>query len=130
MMVQMKSKPSRFSGSPALVGVKVAHTLIWFSIESCVVYVVVAGLTGRTDRRVAIAGAVVAGEMLVFAADGFRCPLSDLAESLGADSGSVTDLYLPAWLARNLPAIHVPVVLLAISLHVRNLRRSRTVHAS
>ena len=125
MMVQMRSKSSRFSGSPALVAVKVAHTLIWFSIESCVVYVVVAGLAGRTDRRVAIAGAVVAGEMLVFAADGFRCPLSDLAESLGAERGSVTDLYLPAWLARNLPAIHVPVVLLAISLHARNLRRSR-----
>ena len=100
--------------------VKMLHTLIWASIESCVVYVVVAGLLGRTDRRVAVAGAVVAGECAVFAANGFRCPLSDVAESLGAERGSVTDLYLPARFARNLPAIHVPVIVLAVFLHLRN----------
>jgi hypothetical protein len=37
---------------------------------------------------------------LGFAANGFRCPLTDLAESQGAARGSVTDIYLPAWFAR------------------------------
>jgi hypothetical protein len=46
-------------------------------------------------------------------ANGFRCPLTDLAESFGAAHGSVTDLYLPPWFARNMPAIHVPLLLLA-----------------
>jgi hypothetical protein len=108
-----------------LVVVKAAHTATWLSIELCVVYVVVAGLRKRSDRRAAIAGAIVAGECLVFAANGFRCPLTQVAESLGAQSGSVTDIYLPPWLARNLPGIHVPVIALATYLHVRNVRRNR-----
>ena len=101
---------------------KAVHTLAWFSVESCVVYLVYAGLAGRSDRRAAAAAAVVAGETLVFAANGFRCPLTSLAERLGAEHGSVTDLYLPRWFARNLPAIHVPVLVLTAYLHARNLR--------
>jgi hypothetical protein len=94
------------------VGIRVVHTLIWLSIESSVGYLLFAGFTGRTKGRAAVAGAVVAGECLVFVANGFRCPLSDLAESLGTEHGSVTDLYLAAWFARNMPAIHVPLLLL------------------
>jgi hypothetical protein len=110
----------------ALVAIKAVHTLAWFSIESCMAYVLYAGLAKRTDRRAAIAGAVVAGESLVFAANGFRCPLTDIAESLGAEHGSVTDIYLPPWFARNLLAIHTPLLVLTLFVHGRNLRRQRT----
>jgi hypothetical protein len=101
------------------------HTAAWFSIESCVGYLLWAGATGRSDRRAAPAAAVVAGECLVFAADGSRCPLTGLAERAGATSGSVTDIYLPAWFARNLPAIHVPLLVLIGCLHGRTLHRRR-----
>lgn len=111
--------------SRPLVAVKVVHTLAWFSIESCMVYLLYAGFVRRTDRRAAVAAAVVSGESLVFAANGFRCPLTAVAESLGAEDGSVTDIFLPHWFARNLPAIHVPLILLAVFLHGRNLRRRR-----
>jgi len=111
---------------PAVVaGIKALHTLAWGSIESCVLYVLYAGLRGHTDRRVGIAGGVVAGEVLVFAGNGFRCPLTELAERYGAPSGSVTDIYLPKWFAHNLPAIHTPLLVLMTYLHARNLRRSR-----
>jgi hypothetical protein len=110
----------------ALVGIRVAHTLIWLSIESSVGYLLYAGCTGRTGGRAALAGAVVAGECLVFVGNGFHCPLTDLAEHFGAEHGSVTDLYLPAWFARNMPAIHVPLLLLAAVLYRLNLRRRRT----
>ena len=50
-----------------VVAIKVFHTLAWLSIESCVVYVLYAGFAGRTDKRVGMAAAVVAGESLVFA---------------------------------------------------------------
>ena len=113
--------PPGTGARPALLAIKAVHTLAWFSIESCMAYVLYAGLAKRTDRRAAIAGAVVAGESLVFAANGFRCPLTDLAEFLGAEHGSVTDIYLPAWFARNLPAIHAPLLVLALFLHARNL---------
>ncbi|MEV7098602.1 hypothetical protein AB0M80_37775 [Amycolatopsis sp. NPDC051045] len=108
-----------------LVAIKVVHTAAWLVIESCFSYVLYAGLAKRSDRRAALAGGVVAAECLVFAANGFRCPLTEVAESFGAGRGSVTDLFLPRWFARNLPAIHVPLLVLAVGLHARNLRGSR-----
>ncbi|MFC4943203.1 CBS domain-containing protein [Pseudonocardia sp. GCM10023141] len=53
------------------------------------------------------------------------CPLTAVAESFGARSGSVTDVYLPSWFAHRLPAIHVTLVLPAHLLHFRNLRHRR-----
>ena len=109
---------------------KAVHTVAWFSIESCVLYLLYTGFARRSGRRAAIAAGVVAGECLVFAANGFRCPLSDVAERLGADHGSVTDIYLPRWFARHLPAIHVPLLLIAGYLHGRNIRRTKKLEAS
>jgi hypothetical protein len=119
-----RTGPARTSG--ALIAIKVVHTLVWLSVESCVAYLLYAGFAKRSDRRAAIAGAVVITECTVFIANGLRCPLTDVAESLGDDHGSVTDIYLPPWLARNLPAIHVPLVILTIVLHLRNLCRPLT----
>jgi hypothetical protein len=102
--------------------IKAVHTAAWASIEFCVGYLLWSGACGRSDRRAAGAAAVVAGECLVFAAEGFRCPLTTLAEHAGAGDGSVTDIYLPDWLARNLPAIHVPLLILIGWLHRRALR--------
>jgi hypothetical protein len=111
---------------PAVVtAIKTVHTLAWLSIESCVLYVLYAGLVGRTGKRVGIAGAIVAGETLVFAGNGFRCPLTGLAERYGAQRGSVTDIYLPKWFAHNMPAIHTPLLVLMTYLHARNLRRAK-----
>jgi hypothetical protein len=104
-----------------LVAVKAVHTTAWASIEFCIGYLLWSGARWRSDRRAAAAAAVVAGECLVFAADGFRCPLTDLAERAGASSGSVTDIYLPRWFAANLPAIHLPVLALLGWLHRRAL---------
>lgn len=87
------------------------------------VYLLYAGFRGRSDKRAAAAAAVVAGETLVFVGNGFHCPLTPLARRLGDPTGSVTDIYLPRWFAHNLPAIHVPLLVLAIVLHRRNLRR-------
>ena len=86
-------------------------------------YVLYAGLARRSDRRAAIAAAVVAGESLIFVGNRCHCPLTQVAEQLGAEKGSVTDIYLPDWFARNLPAIHVPLIVLAVVLHGRNVLR-------
>lgn len=106
-----------------LAVIRSVHTAAWFSIESCVGYLLWSGAVGRSDRRAAAAAAVVAGKCLVFAGNGFRCPLTGLAESAGAASGSVTDVYLPRWFARNLPAIHLPLLALIGWLHLRTPRR-------
>jgi hypothetical protein len=108
-----------------LAVIRGVHTAAWFVIEFCVGYLLWSGATGRSDRRAAAAAAVVGGECLVFAANGFRCPLTALAVAAGATSGSVTDIYLPRWFARNLPAIHVPLLVLIGWLHRRTRHRGR-----
>ncbi|GCE25070.1 hypothetical protein KDA_05540 [Dictyobacter alpinus] len=105
---------------PALVSVKVIHSLIYFSIEFCMGYIIYAGLKRQEDRRTAIAAGVVAGECIIFLGNRCRCPLTGVAEELGDASGSVTDIYLPELLAANLVWIHVPLLALALYLHARN----------
>ncbi|ORM38192.1 hypothetical protein BFL43_00840 [Williamsia sp. 1135] len=113
--------------------VKILHTVVWVSVEGCMLYVFYSGIRGRSDRRAGLAASVVVLETSVFAANGFRCPLTAVARNLGDPSGSVTDIYLPRWLARNLPAIHVPLIVIAVALHWRNLAaqfRTRRTSAS
>jgi len=43
-----------------------------------------------------------------------RCPLTTLAEKYGADKGSVTDMFLPSWMGRQV--FRVSVVLVPIEL--------------
>jgi hypothetical protein len=117
----LPSKPSW--RRPLLVGVKAVHSLIYFSIEFCVSYLIYAGLKGREDKRTAIAAGVVAAESLIFVGNRCRCPLTGLAKNFGAASGSVTDIYLPSFLASNLVPIHVPLLALAVGLHARNFLR-------
>ena len=118
----------------AVAAVKTVHTLAWFSIEAAVVHVLYAGFARRSDRSVAVAAALVAGETAIFVGNGFRCPLTQVAERLGAERGSVTDIYLPRWFAHNLPAIHAPLLVLAVYLHRHALadlgRRVGFRHAS
>jgi len=109
----------------ALAAVKGIHTVIWAFVESAMLYVLVSGVAGRSDRRAGAAAAIVGAESLVFLANGARCPLTGLAESLGAEDGSVTDIYLPGWLAGSLPLLHVPLIVAAGWLHWRNLRGDR-----
>ena len=115
--------------SAALVAIKTIHTVAWFSIESCMMYLLYSGLRKRSDRRAAIAAAVVGGETLIFVGNGFHCPLTKFAVNLGADRGGVTDIFLPRWFAHNLPAIHVPLLVLAAWLHGRTLLNRRSCRA-
>jgi hypothetical protein len=111
---------------PAIVVVKNVHTGVFIVVASSILYLLSSALRHRTDARAAVAGAVVAGEAAVFAASGWRCPLTGVAERLGADNGSVTDIYLPDWVASHLPQVTIPLVGTAVVLHARNLWRHTT----
>ena len=83
------------------------------------IYLLYSGFRGKSDRRAGIAATVLAAESLIFAGNGFRCPLTQVTLKLGAERGGVTDIFLPKWLAHDLPGIHVPLLFLVISLHGR-----------
>jgi hypothetical protein len=109
----------------AVVAVKVVHTAAFFSIGACLVQFAYAALRGRSDHRAAFTGGVVTVEALVYAANGFRCPLTTVAERLGAEHGSVADIYLPRWLEQHLPLVTGPAFGAALVLHAANVLRRR-----
>ncbi len=106
-----------------LFAIKSVHTVIFFGLGASLAYFFWSGLRGRSDRRAAIAGAAVAAEALIFVGNGWRCPLTSVAEDLGAESGSVSDIYLPRPVRENLPFITGPIFAVALLLHARNLWR-------
>jgi hypothetical protein len=110
---------------PAIVAVKAVHTAWFFAVSASIGHLLSSALRNRTDRRAALAGAVVAGEALIYTTSGWRCPLTGVAERLGADDGSVADIYLPGWVASHVPQVTVPLVSAAVVLHARNLWRRR-----
>ncbi|APV50403.1 hypothetical protein BWI17_12280 [Betaproteobacteria bacterium GR16-43] len=79
--------------------IKVVHTLIFIVLSACVLYVVFSGALDRITPWTWIAIAAIVVEGLVLAASGGRCPLTKMAERLGAENGSVSDIFLPKWLA-------------------------------
>lgn len=79
--------------------IKLVHTAIFWILSSCVVYALFSGLVGRIDVWTWIAVGLLAVESAVLVACGWTCPLTLLAERQGALRGSVTDIFLPKWLA-------------------------------
>jgi hypothetical protein len=105
-----------------LAGVRALHTAVFFVELASIGWLVLTGWHGRRDRTVAIAAGLVAAEGLVFVANSGVCPLTPLAERLGARRGSVSDIFLPDAVARTIPQWTSALVALAVVLHVRSAR--------
>jgi hypothetical protein len=82
-----------------LFQIKLVHTLIFWVLSACVLYVLYSGASGRLDVWTGVAAGLLLVESVVLAASGWVCPLTILAERRGASSGSVTDIFLPKRLA-------------------------------
>ncbi len=101
-MTQSGSGEQSRDGSPsaqwrrlAVVTVKLIHTAVFALVSSCVLYGFACGVLGRPTRRTAAAVWIVLIETAVFAPNHGRCPLTRLAEHFGAETGRVTDIFLP-----------------------------------
>ena len=104
----------------ALAAIKAIHTALFFSIAAALLVTVWDGLRARPTRRTALAGSIVAGETLAFLSNNQVCPLTPLAEELGAGSGSVVDIFLPDWAARQIPLVAGSAALFALLLNLRS----------
>ena len=76
----------------------------------------------RSGRRAAFAAFIAFAETLTYASNNQVCPLTPLAEELGATSGSVTDLYLPRAVSDRVPVIGVSALLVGVAAHAYTLR--------
>jgi hypothetical protein len=112
----------------ALVAIKGIHTAIFASVGAALVAFVAEGLHGRAGRRAVLALSVVLGETAVYVSNNQVCPLTPVAEELGAASGSVADLFLPDGVSRRIPLISGSTLVVGILLFARAhvLRRSIT----
>jgi proline iminopeptidase len=109
----------------AVVAVKTVHTAIFMLELASIAWLAVSGLVGRRDRTVAVATGAVGLEIAVFLANDGVCPLTPLAERLGATRGSVSDIFLPDAVARTIPIWSTGLLVVAGLLHMRSALRGR-----
>ena len=114
---------SRMRQRMVLVSIKTIHTVAFGVIAGSILLVLIDGFRGRPTRRTSAALAVSLAEVGVFVGNGFVCPLTPLAERYGARRGSVTDIFLPDVVARNLTWSSSIVLAVGIVLNVRVLWR-------
>jgi hypothetical protein len=113
-----------------LFGIKTVHTAAFLAIGSALLLVFIDGLRARPARRTAVAGAIALTECAVYAGNGFTCPLTPVAVSLGDQTGSVSDIFLPDWFAARLPIISSSVLVAGLVLNARVMRRDRRAAAA
>jgi hypothetical protein len=67
---------------------------------------------------------VAVAEAVVYVSNNQVCPLTPLVEELGAESGTVTDIFLPEWLSRRIPMYSGGLLIVGRVLNLRALRRA------
>jgi hypothetical protein len=111
--------------SPTLNLIKAIHTVLFASIGGAIALFVWDGMLGRPRRRTATALGIALAESAVYVSNNQVCPLTPLAEELGADRGSVVDIFLPEAAARRIPLVSTTALLLGIGLNARAMLRRR-----
>jgi bacteriorhodopsin len=88
--------------SKTIFYIKLVHSLLFFLIGICTIYVFIAAALDHITRWTWFAFGVAVIELLALALNEWRCPLTDMAERKGAQVGSVADLFLPQWVSDQL----------------------------
>jgi hypothetical protein len=109
----------------ALSAIKAIHTVIFASVGAAIALFVWDGLRQRPGRRAALALGLALGETAVYVSNNQVCPLTPLAEELGAERGSVADIFLPDWFSRRIPLFGGSALIVGLVLHVRAALRRR-----
>jgi hypothetical protein len=103
----------------AIVAIKALHSAAFFSIAGLIILFAWDGIRGRPGRRSVIAATIAVAESAVYTTNNQVCPLTPLVEELGAESGTVTDIFLPDWLSRRIPPIFGALLIVGLVLNGR-----------
>jgi len=85
-----------------LLFIKLIHTAVFVFMSACLVYILYCGITRTYNWTLLLAISAILINGLALLLNRFRCPLTTLARKYGAEEGSVSDILLPTWMARNL----------------------------
>jgi len=83
-----------------LCAIKAVHTAAWAFFAACILAIPPVAWWGDLRWAGALCG-MVAVEVLVVLAFGWRCPLTPLAARYTSDRRDNFDIFLPEWLARH-----------------------------
>jgi hypothetical protein len=100
-----------------LAAIKATHTAIFFGVAAQIALIVWDGLRQRPGRRTALAFAIALGESAVYASNNQVCPLTPLAEELGAAKGSVADIFLPDAVSARIPLVGGSALAIGLALN-------------
>jgi hypothetical protein len=103
--------------SNRLLAVKIAHTIVWALLVACILGIPVAAWQQRFTWVAILIGVIVV-EGIVLIANGWRCPMTDLAARYTDDRRDNFDIYLPLWLARHNKVIFTTIFLFAVVFSV------------
>jgi hypothetical protein len=104
-----------------LAAIKAIHTVLFVSIGTAIAVFLWDGIRGDPSRRAAYALGVALGEAGIYVSNNQVCPLTPLAEELGAQRGAVVDMFLPGWAARRIPMVSTLALVVGAALHARAL---------
>jgi hypothetical protein len=107
-----------------IVWVRLFHTLVFVVMFGAILFLLYCGLTNQLTRWTAIAFGVISIEVLIYAGNGFRCPLRTWAENLTPAGQVVQDIYLPPWISARVVAISTPLLGVACLLLLGRLLTS------
>ncbi len=96
--------------------IKFVHSVIFWWQAACLAYTLYAGITRAFNIALLVAtGSIMLNGILLLLNKG-RCPFTTLAEKQGAEKGSVTDIFLPGCIARNIFRVAFPLFILGLVL--------------
>jgi hypothetical protein len=95
--------------------VKAFHSFVFFAVAASILEIFVAGVRGRPRRLTAVALGTALTESAIFAANGFRCPLTEIVRQRTGANVRVTDIFLPRWLADRIPVIFTPPLVIGLA---------------
>ena len=81
--------------------IKLFHSLVFVFMLACLVYILYSGITKIFNWVLFLAIIAILIEGIALILNKWRCPLTTLAEKYGAEKGTVTDIFLPAIISRN-----------------------------
>ena len=98
--------------------VRAVHTVIYVVMASAALVVLAAGITGARGPWLWVALGLTAIESAVFAACGFKCPLTAVAVKYGATKDGAYDTFFPERCTRYTFRVFGPVILVGVVLLV------------
>jgi len=109
----------------AVRAIRSVHTAAFALIAGCILVFTWDAIRGRDGHRSLVAAGIAIAETVIYGSNNQVCPLTPLAEELGAESGTVTDIYLPRALSVRIPMLGGSALLLGLAFQILRWRERR-----